>query len=296
MNPVAKALWFIESHFADDVSLAEISEVAGVSRFHMVRAFGVTTGHSVMRYVRGRRLSEAAKALAKGAPDILMVALDAGYGSHEAFTRAFRDQFGLTPDMVRAGGTVENLDLMEAVRMDEKSKTTLQPPRMEDGRPLLIAGLGEHFTFENQAGIPGLWQRFHEHLGNVPGQVGGVAYGVCYNTDDAGHFDYIAGVEVADFASLPKDFARVRLGEQRYAVFRIGTTSPLCTARSGRFSMTGCRPRDTGARTPHRSSATTNASIRARERAGSKSGFRSRREASETRRILFGENKNDGPD
>lgn len=219
MNPVAKALWFIESHFADDVSLAEISEVAGVSRFHMVRAFGVTTGHSVTRYVRGRRLSEAAKALAKGAPDILMVALDAGYGSHEAFTRAFRDQFGLTPDMVRAGGTVENLDLMEAVRMDEKSKTTLQPPRMEDGRPLLIAGLGEHFTFENQAGIPGLWQRFHEHLGNVPGQVGGVAYGVCYNTDDAGHFDYIAGVEVADFASLPKDFARVRLGEQRYAVF-----------------------------------------------------------------------------
>ena len=219
MNPVAKALWFIESHFASDVSLAEISAIAGVSRFHMVRAFGVTTGRSVMRYVRGRRLSEAAKVLAKGAPDILMVALDAGYGSHEAFTRAFRDQFGVTPDMVRAGGTVENLYLVEPVTMDEIPKTILQPPRIEAGRALLIAGLGEHFTFESLGGLPGLWQRFGEHLGNVPGQVGSIAYGVCYNTDDLGHFDYIAGVEVADFASLPKDFARLRLGEQRYAVF-----------------------------------------------------------------------------
>jgi AraC family transcriptional regulator len=221
MNPVAKALWFIESHFSGDVTLTEIADVAGVSRFHMVRAFGEATGHSVMRYVRGRRLSEAAKALAKGAPDILMVALDAGYGSHEAFTRAFRDQFGLTPDMVRAGGTVDNLLLVEPVRMDGSSNTTPQTPRMADCQALLIAGLGDRYRFENLAGIPSLWQRFHEHLGHVPGQVGRIAYGVCYNTDDAG-FDYIAGVEVADFDSLPKDFARVRISEQRYAVFTHG--------------------------------------------------------------------------
>jgi AraC-like DNA-binding protein len=65
VNPVRKALWFIESHFAGEVTLAEISDVAGVSRFHMARTFGMTTGHSVMRYVRGRRLSEAARALAR---------------------------------------------------------------------------------------------------------------------------------------------------------------------------------------------------------------------------------------
>jgi AraC family transcriptional regulator len=63
---VAKALWFIESHSPSEVTLTEISDVAGISRFHMVRAFGMTTGHSVMRYVRARRLSEAARALAKG--------------------------------------------------------------------------------------------------------------------------------------------------------------------------------------------------------------------------------------
>ena len=102
MHPVGKALWFIETRLADDISLAEIACFAGVSRYHLLRAFGVATGQSVMRHVRGRRLTEAARHLAAGAPDILTVALDAGYGSHEAFTRVFRDQFGLTPEAVRA--------------------------------------------------------------------------------------------------------------------------------------------------------------------------------------------------
>ena len=147
-----------------------------------------------------------------------MVALDAGYGSHEAFTRAFRDQFGLTPEMVRAGGTVDNLVMTEAFKMDETAQNTLKPPRIEDGRALLIAGLGERFTFDTLAGLPGLWQRFNEHRGHVPGQVGTIAYGVCYNTDDTG-FDYIAGVEVGDFGSLPQLFSHLRVAEQRYAVF-----------------------------------------------------------------------------
>src|SRR6201989_1266168 len=102
MNPAQKALWYIESHLGRALTLDEIADVAGVSRFHMVRAFAAATGFSVMRYVRARRLSEAGRALADGAPDILGVALDAEYGSHEAFTRAFREHFGKTPDAVRA--------------------------------------------------------------------------------------------------------------------------------------------------------------------------------------------------
>ena len=52
-----------------------------------------------------------------------------------------------------------------------------------------------------------------------PARIGKVAYGVCCNGDDAGNFDYIAGVEVADFSDLPREFARVRIPEQKYAVF-----------------------------------------------------------------------------
>src|SRR6201986_4361623 len=118
MNPAQKALWYIESHLASELTLDEISGVAGVSRFHLVRAFAAATGFSVMRYVRARRLSEAAHALASGAPDILTLALDADYGSHEAFTRAFRDHFGVPPETVRATTCLDTLRLQEAILMD----------------------------------------------------------------------------------------------------------------------------------------------------------------------------------
>lgn len=219
MDPVDKALWFIESHFAQELSLDDIAAIAGVSRFQLVRAFGYATGTSVMRYVRARRLTEAARALANGAPDILALALDAGYGSHEAFTRAFRDQFGVTPESVRAAGSLANLEPMEPILMTEIPTATLEPPRFENTPALLIAGLGERFSQAGSAGIPALWQRFNEQIDHVPGRVGDIAYGVCFNTDDAGGFDYIAGVQVRDFAELPKDSARVRIPPQRYAVF-----------------------------------------------------------------------------
>ena len=56
---------YIESHFAADLNPDDIAGVAGVGRFHLSHAFGLATGQSVARYLRGRRLSEAAKKLAR---------------------------------------------------------------------------------------------------------------------------------------------------------------------------------------------------------------------------------------
>jgi len=219
MNPVSKALWFIESHFAEDLTLDDVANAGGVSRYHMSRVFGIATGCSTVRYVRGRRLTEAARTLAGGAPDILAVALDAGYNSHEAFTRAFRDQFGLTPESLRARGNLEGIELMQPIKMDETLLATLEPPRFENFKTLLIAGLSERYTSETCANIPAQWQRFAPHLGHIPGQVGHTAYGVICNSDDAGNTEYICGVEVSDFSRLPAEFSRLRIPEQRYAVF-----------------------------------------------------------------------------
>jgi AraC-like DNA-binding protein len=140
MNPVAKALWFIESHLTQELMLDEVANAGGVSRYHMSRVFGIATGYSITRYVRGRRLTEAARTLARGAPDILAVALDAGYGSHEAFTRAFRDQFGLTPEGLRASGNLKGIELMEPIKMDETLLANLEPPRFEKLKTLQRSG------------------------------------------------------------------------------------------------------------------------------------------------------------
>jgi AraC family transcriptional regulator len=219
MNPAQKALWYIESHLAEPLTLDEIAGIAGVSRFHLVRAFAAATGLSVMRYVRARRLTKAAQALAAGAPDILSLALDADYSSHEAFTRAFRDHFGTTPEAVRAATCLDHLKVQEPIMMDSTLLDTLKPPRFETSKPLLIAGISERCTHENGgAGIPNQWERFHQKVDDIPNRVGKVAYGVCCNGDDSG-FDYIAGVEVTDFSDLPREFARVRIPEQKYAVF-----------------------------------------------------------------------------
>src|SRR5262245_44207751 len=135
MNPAQKALWYIESHLAEPLTLDDVAGVAGVSRFHLVRAFATATGFSVMRYVRARRLSKAAQALAAGAPDILSLALDADYGSHEAFTRAFRDHFGVTPEMVRAATSLDHLKLQEPILLDSTATEPHNPPPFETRTP-----------------------------------------------------------------------------------------------------------------------------------------------------------------
>ena len=180
----------------------------------MVRAFAAATGFSVMRYVRARRLSKAARALAAGAPDILSLALDADYSSHEAFTRAFRDHFGVTPEAVRAATCLDHLKLQEPIVMDSTLLDNLKAPRFETGKAVARRRHRRTLhTANGGAGIPGQWQRFHQTVDNIPARIGKVAYGVCCNGDDSGNFDYIAGVEVADFSDLPREFARVRIPE-----------------------------------------------------------------------------------
>ena len=219
MNPVGKALWYIESHLSDDLSLDEIAAGAEVSRFHLTRAFGDATGRSPMRYARARRLTRAARSLARGAPDIMAVALDAGYSSHEAFTRSFRDQFNCTPESVRDSRSPDHLSLVEPIRLEEVVSDHPLPVRFEHADAFLVAGLSRRYTCETSAGIPSQWNEFLPQFGHVPGQVGHIAYGVRCNTDSDGAFDYVCGVQVPGFGQLPASLARIRIPSQKYAVF-----------------------------------------------------------------------------
>jgi AraC family transcriptional regulator len=95
----------------------------------------------------------------------------------------------------------------------------LGAPRFEQGRDLLIAGLNMSYNFKTRVNIPAQWQRFAPHIGNVPGQIGRISYGVCWNYRPGTGFDYLSGVEVRDSSILPAEFAHVRLPACQYVVF-----------------------------------------------------------------------------
>lgn len=93
-------------------------------------------------------------------------------------------------------------------------------PRFADSSRLLIAGLVErHSRADGDAAIPRQWQRFAAYLGRIPGQVGNVAYGTSYYSDGRDNIDYLCGVEVSDFSSVPRNFGLLCISPQRYAVF-----------------------------------------------------------------------------
>ncbi|NTF43312.1 GyrI-like domain-containing protein [Rhizobium rhizogenes] len=220
MSAIGRAIWFIESHFTSDISLDEIADTAGLSRYHLSRVFGMTTGHSISGYIRSRRLSSAALALTDSSSTILQVALDAGYGSHEAFTRAFREQFGMTPESLRKQGHIRNLALQEPIRMDDTRLPKLDAPRFEIRPAMLLAGFAETYAHEATQAIPSLWQKFNQHFGHIQGQVGNVAYGVCTQADEGSEgFQYMSAAEVTGTDDLPEGFTTTRLPQQRYAVF-----------------------------------------------------------------------------
>jgi AraC family transcriptional regulator len=215
----ATALWYIETHLDSDLSLEAVAEVVGVSRFHLSRAFAVSAGVSFAGYVRARRLSLAARSLAAGAPDILAVALGAGYDSHEAFTRAFRQHFGVTPEQLRGHASTDNLLLQEPIRMNKATTTALATPRIAAQDAMLIFGPSQRCTHAGNPNIPSQWNSFLPHLGHIDGQIGDAAYGVIYNSDDGEGYDYLCGVAVERFPSVPPEFTRLRLPLQTYAVF-----------------------------------------------------------------------------
>jgi AraC family transcriptional regulator len=219
LNVVERALWHVEAHTRSQLTLESIASACAVSPFYLTRAFALTTGLSLMRYVRARRLTDAAHKLAAGANDIFDLALDAGYGSHEAFTRAFREHFGTTPESVRARRHLNTLHLQEPANMCATTNVELAIPRIETMKPRTFGGLVERYDCNDPGKIPGLWQRFSSFIGRVPGQVPFVAYGVCYNFDKDNDYDYMCGVELTSMNDLPSGFKTVSLPAQRYAVF-----------------------------------------------------------------------------
>ena len=92
---------YIHRHISEPLDRETLAEVAGFSVPHFHRVFTAHVGESAISYVRRLRLERAARKLRMGAVDITEVALAAGYDTHAAFSKAFKQQFGLSPSEFR---------------------------------------------------------------------------------------------------------------------------------------------------------------------------------------------------
>ena len=93
---------YLRDHLADDITLAELSGIAGVSRAHLFRAFRQSTGSTPVRYLTDMRLKRARELLLDGV-DVDEVVCATGFTSSCRLSAAYRRHFGLTPKQFARG-------------------------------------------------------------------------------------------------------------------------------------------------------------------------------------------------
>jgi AraC family transcriptional regulator len=145
--------------------------------------------------------------------------LDAGYGSHEAFTRAFRERFQQTPENVRERRSVDGLELVGPLELRPRASLRLDPPRIVDSQAVRVVGLAERCSFDTTITIPAQWHRFMELYPTIPHKRDHIPIGVSFSADDDGQFQYMCGAEVDRFGERTRGLVDLEIPPRQYAVF-----------------------------------------------------------------------------
>jgi len=103
---------YIRENIDEPLDRETLASVAGFSIPHFHRVFRAHVGESAISYVRRVRMERAGRKLRMGAVDITQVALAAGYDSHAAFSKAFKQHFGLSPREFRQLGCYKATQLL----------------------------------------------------------------------------------------------------------------------------------------------------------------------------------------
>lgn len=153
----------IEGRLGEKVPPPELAKEAGMSLHHFHRVFRGLTGESIMEFSRRLHLERAARQLAAADRPVLDVALDAGYQSHEAFTRAFADLFAVSPTRYRGEAAKHTTDIARAVTAPENVEI-----RTEATRKVVCMRHVGHYL-----GVAKTWDAlvswYVAHLGGHPG-------------------------------------------------------------------------------------------------------------------------------
>src|SRR5437016_6210968 len=111
---IATVQHYIREHMDEPLDREVLARVANFSVPHLHRIFTGCVGENIASYVRRVRLERAGHKLRIGAVDIMEVALAAGYKTHAAFGKAFKQQYGYSPSEFR------QLDSMMATQILRK--------------------------------------------------------------------------------------------------------------------------------------------------------------------------------
>ena len=223
-DPFVLLIGWIEQQLDQPLTLEQVAARAGLSPYHFSRLFTARMGRSVMAHVRGRRLVRGARRLCDE-PDLKLVelAFDCGFESQEAFTRAFKRVFGVSPGRFRNGFAVEPIEGQYPMTVPTApAPAVVRLPDLATLPSFRVAGPARLFDEASKAEIPQLWSAL---IGALPfkGQLPSWAtYGVVSSADQAqGCFRYMAGVGVEPDFEPPPGFAAMQIPAATYAVFRI---------------------------------------------------------------------------
>jgi len=96
MAAVERMKKYVLENLQKPINAKSMADAAGYSQYHAARIFKEATGRNPFEYVREQRLIQAALTLRRGGK-VIDVAFDFVFGSHEGFTRAFTNAFGISP-------------------------------------------------------------------------------------------------------------------------------------------------------------------------------------------------------
>ncbi|MHB8638009.1 MAG: DUF899 family protein [Fimbriimonadaceae bacterium] len=123
---VSDVLAYVQTHLDDELTPHQLAQVACFSEHHFHRIFRAVAGESVMDHVRRLRLERAAFQLKTSRRSVGSIALDAGYGAQEAFTRMFQGCFGLAPRTFRQAHGAHLLPAASGVHFSPSGFTSLR--------------------------------------------------------------------------------------------------------------------------------------------------------------------------
>ncbi|MCL4151313.1 UNVERIFIED_CONTAM: hypothetical protein GTU68_037230 [Idotea baltica] len=200
-----------------------------MSRWHFQRIFKAITGDTVKAYIRTRRFSVALEDLLATDRAIIDIAIDTGYESQESFTRAFKQNFSLTPGQFRALG--ESRKFMRRARIDDQylqhiNSGLSREPDIQHFEACIYVGLqtsyygadSEKNNFADK--LLGLWDGFLPRMGEVPNAIPDIGFGLIEQTaNNSELLNYYSAVQVTSKAELPRDMVSMTVSAGRYAVF-----------------------------------------------------------------------------